>query len=309
VALDAQAQDLLDAMAAQGMKTFDQMTVPEARDAGLAFIGLQGEPEQVAQVTDRTVPGPAGEIPIRVYTPEGPGPHPVVVYYHGGGWVIGDIEVADKPCRTLSNVSGAAVVSVGYRKAPEHPYPAAADDCYAATAWVAEHAAELGVDPARIAVAGDSAGGQLAAVVAQTARDRGGPAIAYQLLIYPAVDAGGEYPSRVENGEGYLLTKGAMDWFYAHYLTSPDQIEEPAASPIRGDLTGLPPASVITAGYDPLRDEGAAYVEALTRAGVAVHHDENPSMIHGFFWMLGAIEHVRGAYDRAGQDLRSAFAR
>jgi acetyl esterase len=247
--LDAQAQGLLTMMEEQGMKPFDEMTVPEAREAGIGFIALQGEPEQVADVQDREIPGPAGPIPVRVYTPAGPGPHPVVMYFHGGGWVIGDIEVADKPCRTLSNVSKAVIVSVGYRKAPEHNFPAAPDDCYAATQWVAANAAELGVDASRIAVAGDSAGGNLAAVVAQMAVQRGGPALVHQLLIYPAVDAGGEYPSRVENGEGYLLTKGAMDWFYAHYLAHPGQIEEPHASPIRGSLAGLPPATVITAGY------------------------------------------------------------
>ncbi|MHA6793019.1 alpha/beta hydrolase [Pseudonocardia bannensis] len=305
--LDAQARGLLDAMAAQGMKGFDEMTVPEARDAGLAFIGLQGEPEDVHEVYDRTVPGPAGDIPVRVYRPDGDGPHPVIVYFHGGGWVIGDIEVADKPCRTLSNVAGAAVVSVGYRKAPEDRYPAAPEDCYAATKWVAENAAELGIDASRIAVAGDSAGGNLAAVVALMAKDRGGPALAYQLLIYPATDGAGEYPSRVENGEGYLLTKGAMDWFYGHYLESPDVAEEPYVSPIRGELAGLPPATVITAGYDPLRDEGDAYAKALADAGVAVEHIENPSMIHGFFWMLGALEHTRGVYDQAGTHLRAAF--
>jgi acetyl esterase len=305
--LDAQAQGLLAMMEAEGMKPFDEMTVPEAREAGIGFIALQGEPEEVADVQNREIPGPAGPIPVRVYTPAGPGPHPVVMYFHGGGWVIGDIEVADKPCRTLANVARATVVSVGYRKAPEHNYPAAPEDCYAATQWVAANAADLGVDGSRIAVAGDSAGGNLAAVVAQMASERGGPALVHQLLIYPAVDAGGEYASRVENGEGYLLTKGAMDWFYAHYLADPGQIEEPYASPIRGSLAGLPPATVITAGYDPLRDEGAAYAKALSDAGVAVRSDENPTLIHGFFWMLGVIDETRPAYDRAGADLRAAF--
>jgi acetyl esterase len=207
----------------------------------------------------------------------------------------------------LSNVANAAVVSVGYRKAPEDLYPAAPEDCYAATRWVAEKAAELGVDASRMAVAGDSAGGNLAAVVAQMAKEQGGPELVHQLLVYPAVDAGGEYPSRVENGEGYLLTKGAMDWFYGHYLDNPDRAEEPHVSPIRGDLSGLPPATVITAGHDPLRDEGNAYAKALADAGVAVEHLENPTMIHGFFWMLGAIEHTRGVYDQAGRNLRAAF--
>lgn len=306
--LDAQARGLLDAMAAQGARDFSEMTVAEAREMGLAFIDLEGEPEQVAEVSDRTIPGPAGEVPVRVYRPAGDGPKPVILYFHGGGWVIGSIEVADKPCRLLANVVNAVVVSVGYRKAPEDLYPAAPEDCYAATAWVAEHAAELGADPARIVVAGDSAGGNLAAAVTLMARGRGGPAIAHQLLIYPAVDAGGEYVSRVENGEGYLLTKSAMDWFYGNYLAGPAQVEDPYVSPLRASShTGLPSATVITAGYDPLRDEGDAYAAALTAAGVAVTHLKNPTMIHGFWWMAGVIGHTRVSYDEAGAAVRAAL--
>lgn len=306
--LDAQAQNLLAAMEAQGMKDFSEMEVAEAREAALAFIDLQGEPEQVAEVSDRTATGPAGDIPVRVYRPTAGGTLPVVVYFHGGGWVIGDIEVADKACRSLANASGAVVVSVGYRKAPEFRFPVAPEDCYAATRWTVDNAAELGIDPARVAVAGDSAGGNLAAVVAQMARQRGGPALVHQLLVYPATDAGGEYPSRVENGEGYLLSKSAMDWFYGHYLTSPADVEDPLVSPIRAaDLTGLPAATVITSGYDPLRDEGDAYAAALVAAGVEVHHQPNPTMVHGFWWMMGAIEHTRGSYDAAAANLRRSF--
>ncbi|QJY46786.1 alpha/beta hydrolase [Pseudonocardia broussonetiae] len=306
--LDAQARGLLDAMAAQGAKDFAEMTVPEAREMGMAFIDLQGEPE-VAEVTDTVVPGPAGEIPVRVYRTAGDGPKPVILYFHGGGWVIGSIEVADKPCRLLATIVDAVVVSVGYRKAPEDVYPAAPDDCYAATAWVAEHASELGVDATRLVVAGDSAGGNLAAAVTLMARDRGGPAIAHQLLIYPAVDAGGEYVSRVENGEGYLLTKSAMDWFYSHYLSSPTLVEDPYVSPLRAaSHADLPPATVITAGFDPLRDEGDAYAAALSGAGVPVTHLQNPSMIHGFWWLAGAIGHTRGSYEEAGAAVRAALA-
>ncbi|MDQ4118804.1 MAG: alpha/beta hydrolase [Actinomycetota bacterium] len=311
MALDAHAQGLLEAMAAQGLKDFSEMEVEEAREVALAFIDLQGEPEQVADVSDRRVPGPAGEIPVRVYRADtgSDGPQPVVVYIHGGGWVIGDIEVADKPCRSLANAVGATVVSVGYRKGPEHRFPAAPEDCYAATKWVADNAGELGIDAGKLAVAGDSAGGNLAAVVSQMAKERGGPAIVYQLLIYPAVDAGGEYASRVENGEGYLLTKTAMDWFYGHYLNSPSEVDNPLASPLRAaDFSGLPPATVITCGYDPLRDEGNAYAAALAAAGVPVDHQENPTMIHGFWWMMGAIGHTRGSYDSAAAKLRAAFA-
>ncbi|GEL18284.1 alpha/beta hydrolase [Pseudonocardia asaccharolytica] len=308
MALDPQAKALIDALEAQGMKDFSEMTVEEARETGLAFIDLQGEPEEVGNVEERSIPGPEGEIPVRVYTPAGEGPHPVVVYFHGGGWVIGDLDVVDKPCRTLTNAANTAVVSVGYRKAPEHRYPAAVEDCYAATKWVAENGAELGLDISRIAVAGDSAGGNLAAIIAQLAKQRGGPSLVYQLLIYPAVDAAGDYPSYVENGEGYLLTKSAMDWFYRHYFGGDHSVaEEPTASPIRSDLSRLPPATVITAGYDPLRDEGDAYARKLAEAGVKTEHVTNPTMIHGFFWMLGAIDHTRGAFDQVGRQLKAAF--
>ena len=308
MALDAQAQTLLTAMEAQGMKDFSEMEVAEAREVALAFIDLEGDPEDVADVADLSAPGPAGDIPLRVYRAPGEGPHPVLVYFHGGGWVIGDIDVADKPCRSLVNAIGATVISVGYRKAPEHTFPAAPEDCYAATVWIADNAATLGIDPARIAVAGDSAGGNLAAVVAQLTVARGGPALVHQLLIYPAVDAGGEYASRVANGEGYLHTKSAMDWFYAHYLSTPDDVENPLASPIRAaDLSGVAPATVITAGYDPLRDEGAAYAKALTAAGVSADHQHNATMIHGFWWMMGAIDHTRSSYQQAAANVRAAF--
>ena len=307
--LDPQAQSLLSAMEQQGMKDFADGTVDEARTVGLAFIDLEGPREDVAQMEQRTIPSPSGPISVRIYRPSNAGDQrAAVVYFHGGGWVMGNLEIADKPCRSLANASGVTVISADYRKAPEYTFPAAPDDCYTVTAWVAAHADELGIDPSRIAVAGDSAGGNLAAVVTLMAKERGGPDIAHQLLIYPAVDAGGDYPSRTENGVGYLLTDRAMSWFYSHYLPSPGQAAQPFVSPIRGDLAGLPPATVITAGFDPLRDEGAAYVRALTDAGVAVEHLHQPSMIHGFFWMMGVLDHTRDVYTEAGSKLRLALA-
>jgi len=198
-------------------------------------------------------------------------------------------------------------VSVGYRKAPEYPYPTAPEDCYAATCWVAANAAKLGVDAARLATCGDSAGGNLATVVAMMARDRNGPKIVHQVLVYPVVDAVDETPSYAENGTGYLLTRNAMHWFFGHYFGSTGDRGAAYASPARGNLAGLPSATVITAGFDPLRDEGDAYALALARAGVAVEHLPNPTMIHGFMWLMGAIGHTRGVYDRVGQTLRSAF--
>ncbi|KQW69885.1 alpha/beta hydrolase [Methylibium sp. Root1272] len=305
--LDPQVQGLLDAFKAQGLKGFEQMSVPEARETAMAFVGLEGEAEQVAQVTAHQVPVDGGSLPARVYHPAGAGPHPVLVYYHGGGFVLGNLELIDKVARSLVNASGAAVVTVEYRKAPEHRWPTAPEDAYATLLWVRQQAASIGLDGTRLAVGGDSAGGNLAAVVSQMARDRDGPKLTHQLLVYPVTDAGGSYPSRSENAEGYLLTKKAMDWFFDHYLADPAQAEQPYCSPIRGELAGLPPATLITAGYDPLRDEGEAYGAALAGAGVAVTSLRNPTMIHGFFWMKGVIGHTAGVYAQVGAQLRRAF--
>jgi acetyl esterase len=285
-----QAQQLLDALREAGLPPSEEQTVPAARASIQGFVELQGEAAEVASVQNRTVPGPEGGIPVRVYRPHGEGALPVIVYYHGGGWVIGDLEVVDKPCRILANAAGAVVVSVDYRLAPEHRYPAAFDDCYAATRWVAENAGELGADPARLAVAGDSAGGNLAAAVALAARDRSGPAISAQLLIYPVTDFAFGTESYRDNAEGYVLTKGSMQWFWAHYLGAQDLAEDPYAAPARAaDLSGLPPAYVATAEYDPLRDEGEAYAEALRAAGVQVSARRFDGLLHGFFWMPAAL--------------------
>lgn len=307
MSLDPQVQGLLDAFKAQGLKSFEQMTVPESRETAMAFVGLEGDEEAVADVSNHRVPVKGGDIAVRIYRPVGAAPHPMLVYFHGGGFVFGNLDLVDKVARSLCNASNAAVVSVDYRKAPEHPYPTAPEDAYAGLVWARENAAKLGLDPARIAVAGDSAGGNLAAVVSQMARDRKGPKIAHQVLVYPVTDAAGDYPSRKENAEGYLLTQGAMQWFFGHYLTQPAQASDAYVSPIKGDLKGLPAATVITAGYDPLRDEGDAYAKALAKAGVSVDHVPNPTMIHGFFWMKGVIGHTQSIYDRIGRNLKSAF--
>ncbi|HEY2095374.1 MAG TPA: alpha/beta hydrolase [Pseudonocardia sp.] len=304
-----EAQGLLDALAEAGLPATEEMTVPDARAATAGFLALQGEPVEVASVQDRTVPGPAGEIPVRVYTPAGEGPFPVVVYFHGGGWVIGDLEVVDQPCRQLASAAGAIVVSVDYRLAPEHRYPAAFDDSYAATVWVGAHAAEIGGDPARLAVAGDSAGGNLAAAVALAARDRGGPELAAQLLIYPVTDFNFGTASYQDNREGYLLTKGSMQWFWAHYLGAQDLDKDPYACPLRADsLVGLPPAYVATSEYDPLRDEGEAYARRLEGAGVAVTAKRFDGLLHGFFWMLAAVPSAAGVLDDMVGVLRKAWA-
>ncbi|MCH2414269.1 MAG: alpha/beta hydrolase [Acidimicrobiales bacterium] len=291
---------------------FDDLGSMTAQEVRALFE--QGNPppgEDVASVEDLEVPGPDGPLPVRVYRPDGAAvPAPVVVFFHGGGWVLGSIATHDATCRGLANRTGAVYVSVDYRLAPEHPYPAAPEDCYAATCWVADHAADLGVDPGRLAVAGDSAGGNLAAVVCQMARDRSGPAIAFQLLIYPVTDLDFDrWPSMEENADGPLLTREGMDWFARHYVGTLPFTGDPYAAPIRAaDLSGLPPAYVATAGHDPLRDEGAGYAEALAAAGVTVGYDNFATMIHGFVGFADVVPAAGEARDRIAAALAAGLA-
>ena len=266
----------------------------EARQVAKA-LPRPAEVEAVGAVEERVVPGPAGEVPVRVYWPVGEkSRRPGIVYFHGGGFVICDLDTHDGACRRLANAVGTVVVSVDYRLAPEHRWPAAAEDVYAATVWVAEHGDAVGVDPGRLAVAGDSAGGNLTAVVAQMARDRGGPAVVFQLLVYPVIDLGAtrvEHPSQTENAEGYFLTTTQMEWYREQYLPDDAAGEEPYASPIKaGSLVGLPPACVVTAEMDPLRDEGEAYGRALADAGVPVQVHRAAGMFHGFFDMDAVLD-------------------
>lgn len=308
--LKPDVQGLLEQFEAQGVPPFDQMSVPQARDIAMAFRDLQGEPEQVGDVRDMVVPGPAGNLPVRVYHPSPGTLLPLLVYYHGGGWVIGNIEVVDKPARALANASQCVVAAAQYRLAPETKFPGAVEDCYAVTGWLSEHAAEVGGDAGRLTVAGDSAGGNLAAAVALMARDRGGPRIAYQLLIYPvtAPARGTEFASYRDNADGYLLTRGGMEWFWDHYLRSPDDGNNPYAAPLRAsDLSGLPPAMVVTAEFDPLRDEGSAYAARLQDAGVPVRASRYDGVIHGFFWMGGVLEDGRAVLAEMADELRKQF--
>ncbi len=309
--LDPQAQVYLDQMAALNAPPLYALTpelVRQGTRAQLDMLGEQSEP--IAHVENRTIPGPAGEIPVRIYTPEGSGPFPVLVYFHGGGWVICDLDTHDGLCRSLANGASCIVVSVDYRLAPEHKFPAAPEDCYAATQWVAEHAAQLNGDPSRIAVGGDSAGGNLTAVVTQMARDRGGPALVFQLLIYPATNFAADTPSLRENGAGYFLTKQDMDWFMNHYLNSDEDKRNPLASPLlTADLHDLPPALLITAEYDPLRDEGELYGQQLKEAHVPVTISRYAGMMHGFVGMA-TMPFDKGTQATAEcvQALRAAFA-
>lgn len=309
--LNPQAEALLAQLEEQGLPSFEEMSVPQARDVSAAFRDLQGEPQPVEEIRDVLIPGPAGKLPARAYIPAGDKPLPALVYFHGGGWVIGNVEVVDKPCRALANAAGCVVVSVEYRLSPETKFPGPVEDCYAATHWVADNAAELGADPGRVGVGGDSAGGNLAAAVSLMARDRGGPSLSYQLLVYPvtAPAAGTTFPSYRENADGYMLTRGAMEWFWDHYLTSTDDAKNPYAAPLHADnLEGLPPALVVTCGFDPLRDEGEAYADKLRQSGVRVTATRYDDMIHGFFWMGGVLDRCQELLDEASRETRAAWS-
>ena len=272
--LDPDAQLLLDLIKEANRPAFETVGAMQARElfnAGRKV--LAPEPMPVAETRDLTVPGPGGPIPAQLYRSAATGILPVLVFFHGGGWVVGNIESHDTVCRHLANRADCAVVSVDYRLAPEHKFPAAVDDCFAATEWVAGNAAALGIDPGRLAVGGDSAGGNLAAVVSLLARDRGRPRISCQLLIYPAMDAAMRHDSIARFAEGYVLTRSTMRWFYEQYFRAADDAADWRASPLLApDLKGLPPTYMLTAGYDPLCEEGDAYAARLAAAGVPVTH-------------------------------------
>jgi acetyl esterase len=278
--------------------------------AGVEATFLHPAAPDVAAL-DRTIPGPAGPIPMRVYTPrDAHGALPVLVFFHGGGFLAGSLDSHDGTARELCSRAGCVVVSVDYRLAPEHPYPAAVDDCHAALAWARANAAEIQGDPSRIAIGGDSAGGNLCAAVALMNRDRGGPPPALQLLVYPCVDSACESPSITANGAGYMLTADAMRWMWATYMGADGDHDDPYVAPIRAkSLGGLPPAVVITAEFDPLRDEGEAYGRALARAGVPTTVSRYAGQIHGFFSMYALAPQARVATAQAARSLRSAFDR
>jgi acetyl esterase len=308
--LDPQAQAFLEQLAAANAPPLHELTIEQARQVIVDLFGTKEAPEPVGAVAHHQISGAAGDLPARIYTPQGGGPFPILVYFHGGGWVIGNLEAYDATCRALTNAADCMVVAMEYRLAPEHKFPAAPEDCYAAARWVAANATALGGDPARMAIGGDSAGGNLTAVVAQMARDRGGPSFVYQLLIYPVTDHQYNTVSYRENADGYLLTRDAMAWFWTCYLRSEADGQSPLASPLRAEsLRGLPPALIITAEFDPLRDEGEAYAARLRAAGVPVTLTRYPGMIHGFFSLEAILDQGKHAIAEAGSALRAAFAR
>jgi acetyl esterase/lipase len=271
---------MLEMMAELGVPPMESMSPADARAFSSLMSAQRAPGPAVGETVDSTLPGAAGPLPYRLYRPATPGPHAVIVYFHGGGWVIGSYESDDPFCRDLCVRTNAIVVSVDYRHGPEDPFPAAVDDAFAAAQWVAASAVDLGGKAAPITVAGWSAGANLAAVVAQLARDSGGPAIAAQMLLTPVTDAPGSTVSYQENGEGYILTSALMQWFWEHYA-DPEQRTDPRAAPLRApNLAGLPPAVVVTCEFDPLRDEGDAYANALAAAGVPVRHIAARGHIH-----------------------------
>lgn len=301
---------LMDLLA-QAESPLSSMEPPEAREM-FRMMRPTIQPDGSTSTRDITVPGPGGDVPARVVTPTG-AVNGVLVWFHGGGWVIGDLDTADDTTRRLATGAGCVVVSVDYRLAPEHPAPAGFDDCWAVTTWVVDHLEDIGLaDPARgaVAVGGDSAGGNLAALVALRAAREGGPDLALQLLVYPATDLTLSQPSVDENGEGYFLTADSMRWFTAHHLSGGIAGDHPSVSPLHADLStmeGLAAAVVHVAGYDPLRDEGLAYAAKLADAGVEVDSVEYPTMIHGFYGMPTITPVAQEAIDHAARALRRAF--
>ena len=305
--LDPKAKAMIDMMAQMPVPAWSELDAVSYR--AMMDMGRFPPPDlPLAEVVTTEIPGPGGPIPIRIYRASLNENQPGIVYFHGGGFVLGNLDSHDGTCRRLCMNIGCTVVSVDYRLAPESLYPAAVDDSYAATQWVATNAKTLKIDPARIAVAGDSAGGNLAAVVALIARDRGTPKLCHQLLTYPVTDMAFTSESYTSNGNGYFLTKDMMAWFGTQYVPPGHNVEDPLLSPIyAADLSKLPPATVITAEYDPLRDEGEAYAKRLQDAGVPTRLLRFDGVIHGFFSMNGAIDQADDAHAFAAGELKKAF--
>jgi len=312
IALDPQMKIILDAFNAAGPMFLRAETAEQARAKMRALLEANQIPAPaIYRVEDRHIAGADGQIAARIYTPEGSPPMGVLVYFHGGGWVLGDLESHDRVCRALANGAGCVVVSIDYRLAPEHVFPAGAMDCYAATQWVAENAASFGADRSRMAVGGDSAGGNLAAAVSLMARDRGGPAINFQLLLYPVPDCALDTPSQKEFTEdGYVLSRADMEWFWKNYLDRAAEKNNPYACPLRAkNLSGLPPALVLTASHDPLRDEGERFAERLIAAGVKVTCTRYEGVTHGFVSFADALDKGKEGIRQAADALKAAFAR
>jgi acetyl esterase len=304
--LHPQVEALRRERIATGVRPIHELSVAEARRSEALAPELDSEP--VAEVVERSLPGPDGDIRARFYYPDEDRPRPVLVYFFGGGWVLGSLDTVDPICRRLAKHVPCTVVSVAYRRAPEHPFPAGLEDCLAATSWVVEHGASLGLDPDRVAVGGASAGGNLAAAVALLARERGGPRLAFQLLVYPLLDHAAETPSAREALDDAFFGPRDVAWCWSQYLADPSDGDSPFASPLRAaDLVGLPPALIVTAELDPLRDEGEFYAERLRAAGVPTELVRFPGMVHGFFSRPDTLDAAIEAQALAASALRVAF--
>ncbi len=277
---------------------------PEAGRAMYRAMNAEYTRDVVTQVSDQDADG----VPVRVYNPNPEQASPALVYFHGGGWVIGDLETHDHICRKLANAAACIVIAVDYRLAPEHPFPAPLDDCYTALKWVTKQADRLGILPGQIAVGGDSAGGNLSAAVSLKARDENGPAICHQLLMYPVTDARFDTPSYADNAEGYLLTRDGMQWFWHHYIGDDVDPVQGYVSPLRAtNLSNLPPATVVTAEFDPLRDEGESFARLLEEAGNSVSLQRYDGMVHGFFAMADLLEEAQDAFELSAKALAKSF--
>ncbi|MFB6083828.1 MAG: alpha/beta hydrolase [Halorientalis sp.] len=306
-----QVQAVLQMIDDQPVPPTYAVSVEEARDQLEAMAAMRGDGEDVATVENFEIQGPGGALPVRLYQPDGDGPHPVLVYFHGGGFVIGSLETHDALCRSVVNAADCAVLSVDYRLAPENPFPAAVEDAYAAVEWVAEHGDHVDADTDRIAVGGDSAGANLSAATTLAVQDRDGPDLAHQVLIYPVVSSpvvGEEFDSYEENAEGYFLERDSMEWFHEKYVQDEIHLRNEYFAPLLADdLSGVPPATIVTAGFDPLRDEGIAYADRLESEGVDVTHAHYEDMIHGFATMIGVVDAAEDAVATIAADLDDAF--
>jgi acetyl esterase len=308
--LDPQVKIILEEDAARSMPAYSELSPVDAREQMLRLAPPVDPDLAAKRVEDQKIPAPNGEISVRLYYPHVRPPFPVCVYFHGGGWVMGNLDTHNALCHALSHTSRCLVVAVDYRLAPESRYPAAIDDAYAATSWVAENAKTIGADSSRIAVCGDSAGGNLATVVTMMARDRGGPQIALQVLIYPITNHNFETPSYLRCAKGYMLTRDLMMWFWNHYLPKKDIADNPYVSPLKAEnLSNLPEALILTAQYDPLCDEGEAYAQRLLEAGVNVKLNRYDGMIHGFFRMVSRLDRAREALNEVSTTLKSKLSR
>ncbi|SDY03472.1 alpha/beta hydrolase [Halobellus clavatus] len=307
----SEVQALLDARSAADAPPLHEIPISEARAMHQEMLTVAEPTIDLAAVEDRTIAGPDGEIDVRIYDPGGERPRSTILFFHGGGWVLGDIESYDETCRKVAEATDDVVVSVGYRLAPEHPFPAGLKDCYAALEWAHAAATDLGGDADRIVLAGDSAGGNLATATALLARDRDGPMPAYQVLIYPPTGEWAETES-AETNDGYFIERTEMEWFDACYYADEADRGNVYARPRRAaDLSGLPPATVVTAGFDPLRDDSVRYAERLADAGVPVTHHHYDEMTHGFFSHVSepvALETAQEAHEAIATDLEAAFA-